>query len=137
MSFSDLMEYRILDAFVDNLPWVEVGDPHWMGLCTDQPEEDGSDNYEVSGGDYARVQSTSSDWSMASIDGNGVTYINNTAEITFPEATADWGIVTHFAIFSAAVAGLFLLWGVLEEPYDIVTGSIPRFDIGVVKITME
>lgn len=136
MSFSNYSEFRILNAFFNAGGWPSgMESPHWVALCTDEPDEDGTNSYEMSGGGYGRVSHDG--WNIATFDGQLVSYVDNDSIITFPEATDDWGIATHFALFDAETTGVFLMWGILETAYDVVSGSVPRFDVGMMKVTME
>ena len=51
-----------------------------------------------SGTAYARVQLSASNFGSAATS-SGTTTITNTSAIVFPEATASWGNISHFAIF--------------------------------------
>ncbi len=62
---------------------------------------------EVSGGDYVRKEI------LFTAPANKKAY--NTADIIFPEATADWGTITHGALRDAASGGTLLKFGSLEE----------------------
>jgi hypothetical protein len=60
----------------------------------------------------------------------------------FPAATANWGPIGWFEIWSALTAGNRLFWGPLVDPTDGVTqltrtvlgGDIVRFTAGVVQV---
>lgn len=135
MSLSNYMEWRFLNAFFDQLALPSgLGDPHWIGLCTDTPHEDGSENHEVSGGDYGRVDTYSADWNTPDLDGDLKSFVDNKEAIIFPEALANWGTIAYFALFNAETAGALLIWGTLGEPREVPTGSIPRFDPGTLKV---
>src|SRR5580765_4166094 len=66
----------------------------------------------------------------------------NTATIVFPAATANWGSIGWFEIWSALTAGNRLFWGPLVDPTDGVTnltrtvlsGDIVRFTAGVIQV---
>ncbi|OMD20539.1 hypothetical protein BJP51_32320, partial [Paenibacillus odorifer] len=60
---------------------------------------------EVSGGSYARQAVTFGAPTLVS----GQQTVANTAEVVFPVATADWGLVTHIGLRTAATGGS-LLW---------------------------
>jgi hypothetical protein len=92
----------------------------YMALFTATPSDSGGGT-EVTGGSYARVAVPCSlaNWSgtqgsgttTASSGSNGTTSNNGT--ITFPAPTANWGVITGFAIFDAATGGNMLIWGAL------------------------
>lgn len=107
----------------------------YVGLLTAAPS-DSAAGTEVSGGSYARVSITSalSAWagtqsagSTAASSGTSGTTSNNNA-ITFPAPTANWGVVTHFAIYDASSAGNMLLWGSLTTSKTVNNGdAAPSF----------
>jgi len=82
----------------------------YVGLSSTTPGLDGSFNAngitEPSGGSYARVATTSSDWGAAT-EGNNFAQVANVNTITFPTATADWsgGANMTYAIFYDAPTG--------------------------------
>lgn len=71
----------------------------WLALFTAVTNAEAGTGTEVSGGSYARVDVTSA--FGASTDGAG----SNTGAITFAAPTANWGTVTHFALFDASSGG--------------------------------
>lgn len=79
----------------------------FVGLFTAAPGEAGGGT-EVAVGAYAR-QSVAF---TAPTDGAG----DNSGDITFPVATADWGTVTHWALFDAVSAGNMIIYGPLGDP---------------------
>src|SRR5688572_11335183 len=79
----------------------------YVGLFTAPPSDAGGGT-EVAGGSYARQAVP---FGAPSPSGT----IKNSGDVTFPTASADWGTITHFAIFDAAVAGNMLVWGALTS----------------------
>ena len=63
--------------------------------------------------------------------------IMNNQIIYFPEATDDWGTVTHFGLFTSASGGTPFLWGALSEPVNIPAGYVPLFRVGKLSISIE
>lgn len=86
----------------------------YLGLFTAAPGPTGGGT-EVSVGAYAR-QAIALDAPTA-----GVT--QNTVDITFPTPTANWGIVTHAAVFDAASGGNMLLFGSLVSAKSVLAGN--------------
>ena len=70
---------------------------------------------EVTGGAYARQS--------AAFDTPTVGATANTANITFPTATADWGVVTHIGVRDALTAGNLLYSAPLTTARTILTGD--------------
>lgn len=98
---------------------------------------DAASGAEVSGGAYARVQRDPLDGNWTAPDATGG-LTDNVAAITFPAPTANWGVVTHFAIWDAAVAGNMLIHGALTTPKTINNGdAAPSFAIGALDVTFQ
>lgn len=105
-----------------------------IALYTAAPGETGGGT-EVSGGSYARVQRDPLDanWTAASAT-DGLT--DNAAALTFPAPTANWGVVTHFAILDATSSGNMLIYGALSQSKTINNGDpAPSFAVGALDIT--
>jgi hypothetical protein len=66
----------------------------------------------------------------------------NTTTISFPAATAAWGSIGYFEIWSALTAGNRLYWGPLVDPADGTTpitrtvqaGDIVRLQAGTIQV---
>lgn len=71
----------------------------YLALFTAVTSAEAGTGTEVTGGSYARVNTTS--LIGAPTDGVG----SNTGAITFAAPTANWGTVTHFGIFDASTGG--------------------------------
>ena len=107
----------------------------YVGLDTVACSETGGGT-EVAGGSYARVETnaslaawagTQSAGSTVASSGTSGTTSNNNA-VTFPAPTANWGSVTHAAIYDASTGGNLLVWGALTVPKTINNGdSAPSF----------
>lgn len=93
----------------------------YIALMSSQPDptDTGSDLTEPAVGAYARVSvaMSSAAWTVAT---DGVS--RNVAPLTFPQATADWGFLTHYAFCTAATAGQWLWSSALLTPTAISTG---------------
>src|SRR5688572_3278370 len=106
-----------------------------VALYTVTPTDAGGGT-EVSGGSYARVQRDPLDanWTAASAT-DGLT--DNAAALTFPAPTANWGVVTHFAILDATSGGNFLVYGALTQSKTVNNGdAAPNFPIGTLDVTV-
>jgi len=119
-SFADFIEDKFLDHLVGKTAYTMP--TAYLGLSTVDPEDDASGLAEPSGGSYARVATAGADWNAAS--GGS---ISNAQDITFPEATGDWGTCTHFALFDAASGGNMLAHGSLASSKHIESGEIAKF----------
>jgi hypothetical protein len=98
----------------------------FVSLHTANPTDAGS-GAEVSGGSYARVQRDPLDanWSSGTPT-DGIT--NNVAAITFPSPSANWGVITHCAIWDAVTAGNMICYATLTTPKTVNSGdAAPSF----------
>ncbi|MBY0430287.1 MAG: hypothetical protein K2Q10_03745 [Rhodospirillales bacterium] len=111
------------DPVLDSLP--SAG---WVGLFTSAPGPSGGGT-EVSGGAYARQALTLG----AASGGQRV----STSTIEFPQATADWGLITHFAVFDAASGGAVILYGALAAQKPVSTGDVFRINAGNLSSTVS
>ena len=126
MSFSNTYETNVLtwtftaDAVTRPTAW-------YLGLFTAAPGEAGGGT-EISGGAYARQ-------SVAfSVSGDTAT---NSAAIEFPVATADWGTITHVAVFDASTGGNQIAYAALTTSKTIATGDVLRVPAGDLDITLD
>lgn len=81
---------------------------------------------EVSGGSYARQVIT---WSAVNVVAGTGDNIDNSAAITFPTATANWGTIVDAAAMDASTAGDMLIFGLLNASVTINTGNQMTFPI--------
>lgn len=63
--------------------------------------------------------------------------ITNDQIVYFPEATGDWGSITHFALFTSESDKTPFLWGALSSPVNIPSGYVPLFRVGKLSISIE
>ena len=110
-----------------------------IALCTaaTTDAQDGSTITEVANtGSYARqtLNPADANWTAASAT-DGLT--DNASAITFPTATADWGVITHFAICNSATwgAGNVLIHGALTSSKTVTNGDTISFPIGDLNVT--
>ncbi|MGC9361097.1 MAG: phage tail fiber protein [Anaerolineae bacterium] len=131
-SKSDYLENELLDHVLGGADYTRPATVY-VALFTVAPSDTGGGT-EVTGGSYARAEVTNNatNWPAASggVKSNGV-------DITFPEATADWGTVVAFAIFDAATAGNMLYWGDLTASKTINSGDTAKFNAGELSITED
>ena len=137
MSFTHYMENKILDHVFGGGNYARPANLQ-VGLSVTQIQDDGSGMTEPAGEHgYARVQipNDSESWQSAETDtseGRGVK--TNKIAIEFPEATADWGAVTHFFLAD----GMNVIGhGMLDQVKDIRSGTVARFREGELVITLD
>jgi hypothetical protein len=102
----------------------------YVALFTAAPGETGGGT-EVTGGSYARQVIA------FTFSGTSPTQAANTSQIDFPTATANWGTITHAAIFDAVSGGNMLWYGALASSKVINTGDIFRFAAGALVLTLD
>lgn len=93
MAFTSYLNTQVLNHVFRNQPFASPTTVY-VGLFT-------SPNTEVSGGGYVRQEIT---FGAPYADGND-TVIENDEEVRFPIAAADWGNITHAALFDAETGG--------------------------------
>ena len=99
----------------------------YVSLHTADPTDAGSGT-EVSGGSYVRQAAT------FGAPSNGAS--TTTADITYPQATASYGTVTHIGIFDASTSGNLLYHSPLNTSKTIDTGDIFKITSGSLTVTL-
>lgn len=126
MSFTNDLETRVLQwAFTTGSPTRPTA--WYVGLFTAAPSDTGGGT-EVSGGSYARQTVA------LSVSGNLAT---NPAAVEWPTATADWGTITHVAVFDALSGGNMLVYAALTASKTIATGDVLRIPANDLDITLD
>jgi hypothetical protein len=82
----------------------------YLALSTTKPTNAGTGHTEPSGGSYARKTTAASDWAVASSRKT-----LNAAEISFVEATGDWGTIIYICKFDNSSGGNMLEWARLGK----------------------
>lgn len=126
MSFTNDFETRVLQwVFTNGSPTRPTA--WYLGLFTAAPGEAGGGT-EISGGSYVREAVT------FSVTGDTAT---NTAAIEWPVATADWGTITHIAVFDASTAGNMIAYASLTASKTIATGDVLRIPANDLDVTLD
>lgn len=120
MPLSSAGETTVINAFLAS---------RYVSLHTGAPGDTGLN--EVTGGAYARQAATFTN------AGNNPTVASNSGVIQYPTATAVWGTVSHFGIWSAATAGSFLGWNTVVTPKTIDIDDIARWEIGKLTVSTD
>jgi hypothetical protein len=131
-SFSDYLENKLLDHLFKKGTVNYTSPTIYVALSTANPGESGANIAEPSGGAYARVVTAAADWNAAS---SGV--VTNAANITFPEATLDWGNIAHFALYDALTAGNMLAYGALGSMVTIAANDTPILMAGNISTSLD
>jgi len=126
-SFSDYYENKIIDHMLRNQAFTPPS-TLYVALYTVSPSDSGGGT-EVSGGSYARQAVT---FTAAS---GGAT--SNSADIAFPQATADWGTIVAVGIFDSSSGGNLLAWGTLTASKTVNNGDQFKILAGDLDITVD
>lgn len=127
-ALSDYAENALLDHVLGKTAFAKPA--VYLALFTADPGE-ASGGTEVSGGAYAR-QRLDPDTAAASAGSAA-----SNADKTFPVATADWGTVTHVALFDALSGGNRLWHGALTTSKVIATGDQFKFNSGDLTFALD
>ena len=125
---TDYLENKVLDH---NLATAAYTAPSaiYVALFTADPGETGETTNEISGGGYARTQGT-----FGAASGGSA---SNSADIEFPQATGDWGTITHFALMDAQTSGNMLYYGALDASNTVGNGDTFKFATGDLTVTED
>lgn len=145
MALSDYLENKLIDHIFRGRSYTAPSQV-WIGLFTSAPNDAGGGT-EVSGGSYARAtpgvnsdtawKATQGGTPSAASSGTGGQTANPSA-ITFPAPSANWGSITHFAIFDAASGGNMLSHGALTTPKTVNNGdAAPSFAADALTFTLS
>lgn len=125
--FSNYLENALINATVRNTTFTSPATVY-LGLFITDPT-DANTGTEVSGGSYARQSITFASPS------NGVT--SNSAQITFPTATADWGTVGWIGIYDSLTSGNLLYHSPLTTSKTIANGDVFIVSSGNLTLTLS
>ena len=125
-AMSDYAEDGVLNHLLRNTSLTSPTTVY-AALYTDATTDAGGGT-EVATGSYARTAVT-----FAAPSGGSVTTSGTT---TFPTATADWGTITHAAIYDASTSGNQLFHGALTASKLVENGDIFKFNAGDLTVTL-
>lgn len=127
-SFSDYLENKILDHIVGKTSYTMPT----AYLAVGTGGADTGLTGEPAGMGYARVATSGTDWNAASAGA-----IDNANILSFPQATGDWGTMTHFALYDASTGGNCLGWAALTASKTVENKDILRFEAGDLDLTLD
>ncbi len=125
--FTDYLEDKIIDHMLRNQAYTPPT-TIYLALFTAAPGDAGGGT-EVSGGSYARQAVT-----LSAASGGASA---NSADITFPAATADWGTVTHVALMDALTVGNMLMHSPLDASKTVNNGDTFKINAGDLDVTVD
>lgn len=130
----------ILNAFFGRVNTVSLASTCYIGLSTTTPNANGENFTEPSESTgYAKVllghyNQSNTQLMEAAADGS---ICNTNNIIFFPEATASWGTITHFGIFTSKTATTPIMWGALSSSIAVPSGYIPIFRAGALTVSLQ
>ena len=127
MSFSNFLETEILDHVFAGAAYT-APTTKYLALFTALADGEAGSVTEVSGGGYARQ-------SVAFTTSGNTT--SNNAAVEYPTATANYGTVTHVAVFDASTSGNMMAYAALSSNKTIETGDVFRVPSGDLDITLN
>jgi hypothetical protein len=125
-AMSNYLENALVNATLRNTTYTSPATVY-VGLYTSDPTDAGSGT-EVSGGSYARQSAA------FAAPSNGASATS--ADVTFPQATGNWGTVAYFGILDAASSGNLMYHGALDTSKVIETGDVFKISAGNLTITL-
>lgn len=130
---SDYLENALLNYIFNAAAMPTLTNGLFLALFT-TATDDAAGGTEVTGGSYARVNLARNTTNFPTASGTAGS-ISNGGLISFPQATAAWGTITHFAIHDAASGGNRLYHGALTSSVAIATSDIFNIAIGALVVT--
>lgn len=127
-NLTDYLEKKLLDHCLGVASYT-MPTTIYLALFTSDPTETGVAGAEVSGNAYARQSIAFS----ATTSGTGTT--SNSADVTFPAATASWGTITHIGLMDAETTGNMLWYGPLTTSKAVATSD--QFKVGATKLSIS
>lgn len=118
----------------------------YIGLCTNDPEEDNGVIQELSGGGYSRVMVSQKNQTYPNLIGNAAARaISNPGQINWTKATQNWARVNGFFLSASSVVGetaQVFFYGALQLDDDVKdaggllveAGAVALFDPQAFKI---
>lgn len=125
--FSNYLENKILDHVLKNISYTSPTTAY-VGLFTSDPTDAGTGT-EVSGGSYARQ--------ILSVTTASAGITTSSGDITFPQATAGWGTISHIGILDALTSGNLLMHTALTTAKTIDSGDILKISSGNLTVTLD
>lgn len=124
---SNYLENALINATLRNTSYTSPTTVY-VALYTTDPT-DADTGTEVSGGSYARQSVT------FGAPSNGVS--TNTASVTFPTATGNWGTITHIGLRDALTTGNLLYHTPLDASKTVNTSDVFTIATGNLSVTLE
>jgi len=127
-NFSNYLQDELINGTLRNTAYTPPATVY-MALYTSNPTK-ANTGTELSGNGYVRTAIT------FAAPSSGVS--SNSAIVTFPTCTtANWGVITHFALFDAQTTGHMLYFGALTASVTVNVGETFVAQIGGISVTLS
>lgn len=133
MSFSTYLDNALLDEVFGAMDYASPT-TLYVGLSTADPTKDGSGIAEPSTGAYARVSITNNKTTFTSSSSG---QLKNAITITFPQATASWGTLSHFFLSDSSTGGNMIAYSSLTVSKSIASGDTASFEANSLQINLD
>lgn len=127
---SDYLELKVINLVCGGVAFSAPATLYWALFVSD-PADNGIGT-EVIGGSYGRIGQTNNTTNFPV--GNPK---NNGTDVNFTTPSADWGLVSHWALFDASSGGNMLYFGPFVSPQTITVGIPVRIPAGSIQITED
>jgi hypothetical protein len=124
---SNYLENALINATLRNTSYTSPTTTY-LALYTSDPT-DADTGTEITGGSYVRQSIT------FGAPSNGTS--TNSAAVEFPQATADWGIISHVAIRDAVTSGNLLFHTALDASKTINNGDVFKITAGNLSVQLS
>ena len=124
---SNYLENKILDHVLRNTSYTSPTTVY-VGLYTSDPADDNSGT-EVTGGSYARQ--------ILSVTTATAGIVTSSADVTFPQATAAWGTISHIGLLDAISSGNLLMHTALTTSRDVEVGDVLKIATGSLTASLD
>lgn len=124
---SNYLENKILDHVLRNTSYTSPTTVY-VGLYTSDPADDNSGT-EVTGGSYARQ--------ILSVTTATAGIVTSSADVTFPQATAAWGTISHIGLLDAVSSGNLLMHTALTTSRDVEVGDVLKIATGSLTASLD
>ena len=125
--FTQYLENKLLDHVLNNASFTSPTTVY-VGLFTTAPT-DTTSGTEVSGGSYARQ--------VLSVTTASSGVVTSDADVSFPQATANWGTIVALGIHDALSSGNLLMYTDLTTTKTIDAGDILKVSSGSLTVTLD
>jgi hypothetical protein len=125
--FSNYLENALLNAILRNTSYTSPT-TCFVGLFSSDPTDAGSGT-ECTGGAYARTTVA-----FGAPSGGVCT---SSADVSFSQATTNWGTISHIGIHDAATSGNLLFHTILASSKAIGTGDQFKISAGALTCTLD